>query len=148
MDEKYAPISVLKKSIGENLPHLSYKIRQTVFEIFDSTGIGIIPEDQYMSIMYSLIVTNRRTLAAFQATDVKGKGVLGYNSMKTLFWLMNAKEPTDKKVAQEIDVMPFVNSEISVHDWIKYLVCTKVKGVIIESRIKEDFDLVRVGRNE
>jgi hypothetical protein len=83
-------------------------------------------------------------LAAFQATDVKGKGRLGYNSMKTLFWLMSGKEPTDKKVAQEIDVMPFVDSEISIHDWIRYLTYTKVKGVIIESKIKEDFDIVSI----
>jgi len=84
-------------------------------------------------------------LAAFQATDVKGKGKLGHNSVKTLFWLMSGKEPTDKKVAQEIGVMPFIGSEISIHNWIKYLTCTKVKGVIIESKIKEDFDMVRIG---
>jgi hypothetical protein len=51
MDEKYAPISILKKSIIGNFPYLSYDVRKTVFDIFDSTGIGIIPEDQYMSIM-------------------------------------------------------------------------------------------------
>jgi len=51
MDEKYAPICVLKKSIVSKFPSLSYEIRKTVFDILDSTGIGIIHEDQYMSIM-------------------------------------------------------------------------------------------------
>ena len=141
MDEKYAPIALLKKSFVSAFPRLSYEIRHTIFDIFDSTGIGIIQENEYMSIMYNLFIC-RRALAAFQATDVKEKGLLGYNSIKTLLWLMSDKEPTDKKVSQEIEVMPFVNGEISVHNWIKYLICTKVKGVIIESKIKEDFDIV------
>ena len=109
------------------------EIRHTIFDIFDSTGIGIIQENEYMSIMYNLFIC-RRALAAFQATDVKEKGLLGYNSIKTLLWLMSDKEPTDKKVSQEIEVMPFVNGEISVHSpysaWQPQPTVNKLYGLI------------------
>ncbi len=66
-------------------------------------------------------------MAAFMATDVKRVGELGENSIKTMLWLLNGTEPNDKKVEQEVSLVPWNAGTVSLLGWVHYLVCpTKV----------------------
>ena len=81
-------------------------------------------------------------MAAFVSTDARNKGVLGQNSVRTLLWLVNNKEPNERKVNQETALVSWEDGMLTVKNWIHYLLCTSVKGVIVGHKAKEEFDLV------
>ena len=61
-------------------------------------------------------------MCSFLATDVNGDHVIEPNELRTLLWLTEGVEPTQKRVTSELKAMD-VNSDgtISMMEWIKYL---------------------------
>lgn len=74
--------------------------------------------------------------------DAKNSRKLEQDSIKTLLWLLYNKEPNDKKVSYEILIIPWENEILTLENWVRYLACTKTKGVFIDQYAKIEFDSV------
>ncbi len=65
---------------------------------------------------------SRKPLASFLATDVNQDNQLNTNEVKTLLWLIEGEEPTEKRVGRDIAMIDADDSgTIDKLEWIKYL---------------------------
>lgn len=75
-----------------------------------------------MQCIYYIILFNSRAMSSFLATDLNGDHLIQVNELRTLLWLTEGIEPTNKRIQAELKAMD-INSDgnISMIDWITYL---------------------------
>ena len=143
MGTLYAEIGPLKKTMEETMKNIDFKVQEKLFMLMTYEGNALISQEDFAAIV--------SPWASFSATDINNDNELDIMELKTLFWLMEAKEPDMMRVQMEMDAIDRDQSgTIDRIEFISYLVSPGEKGVgYFDFELRkafEKFDRNRDGR--
>lgn len=115
MGELYCEIEFLRLGIEDKMQHIDEGIRKQLYMLMAYEGNSIIKQSDYNEIMLPM--------ACFSATDVNNDNELDIIELKTLFWLMNGKEPENAQILKEMELIDAdKGGTVDRLEWIQYLV--------------------------
>ena len=109
--------------------------------IFDYSNTGICHKEEYMHIM--------KSWASFGATDVNNDNELDIDELKTLIWVMEGREPDEKRVLFDMKQIDEDGSgTVDRLEWISYLVSPAGEGAdYFDFTVKKQFDEFDVNKD-
>ena len=112
------------------------EILDKLYMIMDYSNEGVVPHEVYMHIMGAW--------SSFAATDINGDNELDIDELKTLIWIMEGKEPDEKRVLNDMKLIDADGGgTIDRLEWISYLVSPAGEGSdYFDFSIKKSFDAV------
>ena len=97
MDDFYTEIDLLKGKIDKEMSHIDKNIRTKLYSIMTYEGNQVVKAQNYYAIMLPM--------ACFSATDVNFDNELDISELKSLFWLLDNKEPENSRVLKEMEMI-------------------------------------------
>ena len=90
MYEEVAMMKDIREIFEKSIPYIDKNVRETLYNIMDSSKKGIITREQYVNIL--------NAWSSFSATDINNDNSLDISELKVLIWLIENEEPDDIRV--------------------------------------------------
>jgi len=97
MGTEYAEINNLRTKMDAEMPQIDVEIREKLYYLMNYEGNDFIQESDFSAII--------KPWASFSATDINNDNELDIIELKTLFWLLDDKEPEQARVQKELKII-------------------------------------------
>ena len=115
---------MIVKYLSVVFPDVDPECQEILYRVLDPNGYGVVSLYEFHNII--------KPLASFIATDVNSTNELETNQVKTLLWLCEKEEPSEKRVEHDVLMIDEDGSgTVDKGEWINYYLASSNSEVYI-----------------